>query len=168
LAVAIFGLQIASLILWTKTAVTGVAVPAAAVALVASLATILLLTIEHNRNLRPSTILQLYLVASLLTGATQIRTLFLRRYVPTIARLQSSVLACQIVFLVLESLPKTRWALPATVPYSPEDFAGIISRTLYFWLNALLLKGNRRILTIDDVSPYVHSSTSSHLNTLMI
>jgi ATP-binding cassette, subfamily C (CFTR/MRP), member 1 len=132
-----------------------VSVPATAVAIATGLATIILVAVEHYRSVRPSSVLQIYLVASIFADAVQIRTLFLRKYVPTIARLQSSILACQVLLLVLESWRKTRWALPAEVPYSPEDFSGILSRSVYFWLNPLLFKGNRQILSIDDLFPYV-------------
>jgi ATP-binding cassette subfamily C (CFTR/MRP) protein 1 len=132
------------------------------VALAASIATIILLAIEHNRSIRPSSVLQVYLVASLFSDAVQIRTLFHRGYVPIIARLQCSDLACQVLLLVIESLSKRRWVVPGEVPYSPEDFAGIVSRTVYFWLNPLMFKGNRQILSIDDVYPYVKLAQSHH------
>jgi ATP-binding cassette subfamily C (CFTR/MRP) protein 1 len=132
-----------------------VSVPSTVVSLAASLAIIILLAVEHNRSIRPSSVLQVYLVASLFADAVQIRTLFHRGYVPTIARLECSNLACQILLLVLESLPKRKWVATGEVPYSPEDFAGIVSRTVYFWLNPLLFKGNRQILSIDDLYPYV-------------
>jgi ATP-binding cassette subfamily C (CFTR/MRP) protein 1 len=94
-------------------------------------------------------------VVSLFADAVQVRTLFIRRYFPIIARLQCVIPACELVLLVLESWPKTRWVLPAEVPYSPEDLSGILRRIVYFWLNPLLLKGNPHIISIDDISPYV-------------
>jgi ATP-binding cassette subfamily C (CFTR/MRP) protein 1 len=151
------------LILWTRDPITSVAVPSASIALVAGLATIIIVAMEHNRSVRPSSVLQVYLIASIFAGAVQIRTLFLRRYVPTIARLQSTVLACQMLLLVIESWPKTRWVMPAEVSFSPEDFSGILGQSLYLWLNPLFFKGNRHILTIDDLSPISADLQSSHL-----
>ena len=73
MSIAISGISIASLILWTKSPITRISVPAAALDLVGALSLVALLGFEHVRNVRPSTVLLLYVFASIIAGGKKAR-----------------------------------------------------------------------------------------------
>jgi hypothetical protein len=150
-------------VLWAKHPLTRLSVAAAALGFVGSLAMVLLIGIEHNRILRPSSLVLLYLLATLVTDAVQIRTLYLRGYATTIARLSCGSLATRALLLVLETWTKKAYLKPAEDGYSPEELASVFSRSVFWWLNPILLRGNRKILALDDLYPLNHVLESGSL-----
>lgn len=124
---------------------------------------VLLIGIEHNRILRPSSLVLLYLLATLVTDAVQIRTLYLRGYATTIARLSCGSLATRALLLVLETWTKKAYLKPAEDGYSPEELASVFSRSVFWWLNPILLRGNRKILALEDLYPLNHVLESGSL-----
>ena len=56
--------------------------------------------------------------------------------------------------MIAESFPKTRWFTQGDDPKSsPEDFAGIISKTFFLWINKLIRIGYVRDLSFQDLFP---------------
>lgn len=144
-------MQISLLVLWTKEPVTNVAVASSAMQLLSAFAIAILTTLEHSRTNRPSTIITIYLIAAIMADVTQIRTLFDRKYVPTIARLAAASTGTKFIALILESWPKTSYLLPIDEPLGPEDISGPLARQTFWWLNPLLLLGNRSLLSVQDL-----------------
>jgi hypothetical protein len=153
LSLAILAVQLALLAFWSKTPITTASVPSAAIEVVAALAVTFLVAFEHQRIVHPSSLLWIYLLASVLSAAVQTRTLFIRGYVPTISRLTASSLACQIALLIVESTPKKSYLKPADHEFGPEELAGIFSRSIFWWLTPMLFLGNRKILKLSDLYP---------------
>jgi hypothetical protein len=167
-SIAISGISIASLVLWTKNPITRFSVPAAALDVVAALSFVALLGVDHVRNVRPSTILLLFLLASVITEAVQIRTLYIRSYVVQIARLTCANLACRALLLVLETTSKVSHLKVNKDDYSPEEFSSIFSRSTFWWLNPMLWAGNRKILSLQDLYPLNLALNSKDLQTRIL
>ncbi|KAK3331306.1 ABC multidrug transporter [Apodospora peruviana] len=122
---------------------------------IAGLAVLSLL--EHSRTPRPASIIQAYLLFTLLFDIARLRTRWLIPGQQTIAALQAASFAMKSVLLVIESLPKTSHLIPSPdggkTYYSPEETAGFLSRSLLLWLNPLFLLGYRKRLSVDDLYP---------------
>lgn len=133
-----------------------------------SAVTIVILTaLEHSRTTRPSTIITFYLIAAIVADGVQIRTLFIRTYVPTIARLVAASAAIKLTLLTLESWPKTSCLLPTDEPLGPEDVSGPLARDTFWWLHSLLLLGNRSLLSVKDLPPLDQKILSQGLRNRM-
>jgi hypothetical protein len=65
--------------------------------------------------------------------------------------------------LVLESCSKRSYLKPAEDGYSPEELASVFSRSVFWWLNPILLRGNRKILALEDLYPLNHILESGSL-----
>jgi hypothetical protein len=109
--------------------------------------------VEHTKALRPSPIILLYLLSSVVADCLLIRTLFLRHYVKQIAGLVTANMSLKLVFLVLENLSKKKYFKIQDSELSPEETIGIIEKAFFWWINSLLLTGRKKILTIKDLYP---------------
>lgn len=143
------------LVLWNvhSRAQTIASVPAASLCVVVSVGLIFLSFLEHDRSVRPSTIIAIYLVPSILFDAIQSRSLFLDHVSSQIAGLLCLVVTLKSLLLIFESQNKRRWLLTLYQRLPPEATSGVVSRCLFWWLNPLFLNGYRKILTYDDLYP---------------
>lgn len=124
-----------------------------AMAFVVGLVMILLSFLEHARSPRPSILLGIYLLITILFDTAQSRTLWLSANSANDlhqARLSVAAVALKTAILVLESLKK-RQASNIEKQQSPEVTSGIISLATCFWANKLFLRGYRKLLTIEDL-----------------
>lgn len=151
LSIVLVALNIALVALWVKHSITKASIAAAVLGLVASLLVTVLEIVEHPRSLKPSTVVSLYLLASVIGQCVQIRTLFIRDYVTQIASNLAADTAVKVILLVLESLPKESFLKPKEGGYAPEGTAGVFSRAFLFWLTPLFLRGSKKILDADDL-----------------
>jgi hypothetical protein len=147
----LIAVQLALLIVWTSHQVTRATVPAAVLSFIASLAVSVLSRLEHSRGIRPSTLLNLYLLTSLLFDAVQVRTLYLRHDDLAILGLFTASVAIKAVLLLLEAKNKRAYLRPPYNRFSPETTSGIFNHSFFFWLNPVLFAGFRRVLTLDDL-----------------
>lgn len=120
--------------------------------LVCSLALGLLSHFEHSRSARPSLILNLYLFASLLLDIARARTQWLLVNNPTdVAAIFTVAVVVKFVVLILEATEKRRLLLETYRNFSHESTSGILSRSVFWWLNPLLIEGSGKILAPDDL-----------------
>ena len=132
--------------------------------LLGAIAVVILVILEKQRTIRPSSLISTYLTAGVLADIIQLRTLTLRGYVPSIVILLSLSVAGKLVALVLESLPKRSHLEPAKVgAYGPEELTGIFGRLVFWWLNPLFLRGSKSLLTLDDLGPLDRELLSGRL-----
>jgi hypothetical protein len=110
---------------------------------------------EHGRTIRPSSVICLYLLAAITSDSVQLRTLFIRKYVPSIAKLVALSIAAKVLLLGLESTSKQSY-LKAKKEYGPEEVTGIFGRSVFWWLNSLFLLGRQKILSPADMFPLNH------------
>jgi len=140
-------------VLWagSKATKTRASVPTAAITLVAYLVFGLLSYFEHMRAVRPSLILNGYLLLSLLFDAAHVRTLWLQQYNHSIAIVSTLAIATKLAILCSEAVQKRSILRPEYLVYPPEAVSGIINRSLFWWLNVLFLRGYSKTLRLDDL-----------------
>nr|XP_036577471.1 ABC multidrug transporter [Colletotrichum truncatum]KAF6784469.1 ABC multidrug transporter [Colletotrichum truncatum] len=121
---------------------------------IAGLVMIPLSILEHSRSLRPSILLGIYLLITLIFDLVQLRTLWLSVESDTDYRqayLSAATVVIKAAALVLESFQKPlAWHLEQK-PRSPEETAGIFKLATFSWLNGLFLNGFRNLLTVRDL-----------------
>ncbi len=152
-SVAFAALQLALLVLWTRSpgVSTRVSIAAAVLGLVDALVLLALSYIEHVRSIRPSTVLCVYLTFSTLFDAVQCRTLWLLQGAQTLAAVFSAMLAVKLAMLLLETQGKTKFLLASWQHLGPESKSGIIARAFFWWLNDLLMRGFRASLSLSGL-----------------
>lgn len=159
------GLQLILLILWTTnpTIRTPTSVPSAILSLVGALAIYPLSYLEHTRSVRPSTLLEVYLIASLLLNVPQARTLFLRHNDISIAAVFTARIGAMLLLWILEARNKTKHLKYPYKEYPPEATRGVWNRTFFWWLNSLFVRGFKRILSLEDLYQIPPSLSSERL-----
>ena len=128
--------------------------PSSALIFVAIVGLAVLSQLENSRSPRPAPVIQAYLVLTLLFDGARLRTRWGEPRELIVALLQSASFVVKFVLLVAESLPKDAHLVPPNgTTYSPEEKAGLFSRSLLLWLRPLFVKGYRNMLEEDDLYP---------------
>lgn len=148
-AAAIFAaLQLAVLVLWSllpESRRTSAAIPDAVIRLVSAITVGLISKISHSRSIRPSTPFAVFLAVTVLFDVAIARTLWLTRAgQPRLPAVFTGALAAKVILLVLEACEKTSIV-------SAESRSSIYSRSFFWWLGPLLLKGYRSTLSLKDL-----------------
>jgi ATP-binding cassette subfamily C (CFTR/MRP) protein 1 len=160
-------LQILILALWIQHRLTDVAIASSVLQLLGAVTFVILTTLEHSRTTRPSTLITIYLIAAIVADGVQLRTLFDRNYVPVIARIISAGAGTKFVLLILESWSKEAYLISNDDGLGPEDVSGPFVRDTFWWLNPLLLLGNRALLAFKDLPPIDQQLFSTRLQKRM-
>lgn len=111
----------------------------------------LLSHLEHSRNVRPSWILNVYLLISLALDGTRARTLWA---IPDNRPLATILIVTVVIkgfLVVLEAKEKRNSLLSAYRHYPPEAISGIYNAWFFWWLNPLFLEGYKKTLNIDQL-----------------
>lgn len=108
--------------------------------------------LEHRRAVRPSHLLQFFLLVLFLCDAVRLRTLFLMDY-PTSLVTPASIHTLLTGFLLLlESLDKRElFNSEGDRRLPPEETVGLFGKRLFWYLNALFKEGYRKILKPADL-----------------
>ncbi|KAK1465457.1 hypothetical protein CCUS01_07575 [Colletotrichum cuscutae] len=121
--------------------------------------------IEHAKSLKPSSILNTYILVSLVLDGAILRTMWLSHLSVAISAVFAASFACKAAIVILEAQEKTRYLVPSpSSSYSPEETSGIYSRGLFWWLTPLLLTGFRRLLKPLDLFVLDGSMSAVALN----
>ncbi|RFU32078.1 hypothetical protein B7463_g4239, partial [Scytalidium lignicola] len=147
----LLGVQLGLLTCWSMNRVTNVTVPAAVLSFLAAIAVLALSRLEDSRTVRPSSLLNIYLLISLVFDAVQVRTLYLRHDDPPILGLFTADVTLKALLLFLEGRSKRRYLKSPYNEYPPEAISGILNRSFFWWINPILATGFRKILTLDDL-----------------
>ncbi|KAI4279834.1 MAG: hypothetical protein L6R38_004935, partial [Xanthoria sp. 2 TBL-2021] len=158
-------LQIALTALWADLAATRTrtTIPNAAVTLVGFLALGVLSVVEHQRTLRPSMLLEFYLLFSLLFDAAKLRTLWLQGYNNNPAIVSTLALALKFLLLVAEAQTKQKSLRVEWKSQSPEATSGLFGKSLFLWLNRLFRQGYANSLSVEDLLPLDKHLTADYL-----
>ena len=108
-------------------------------------------TFEHLRSLRPSTVINAYLLVTLPLNVSQVRTLWLRHSYHSAAITYSVAGGIKLLLLAVEAVEKQRLIQPQFRPAAPESTTGIYSRSVFWWLNPLFITGYKNILSGDTL-----------------
>ncbi|KAK1596393.1 multidrug resistance-like protein [Colletotrichum navitas] len=120
--------------------------------------------IEHAKSLKPSSILNIYILVSLVLDGAILRTVWLSHLSVAIGAVFSASFALKAAVMILEAQGKTRHFAGAGRPCSPEETSGVYSRGLFWWLTPLLLTGFRRLLKPLDLFVLDESMSVAVLN----
>lgn len=170
-AVVLFAaLQLALVTLWaTQSASLGqtrtASLAASCVSFVASLLLCALSYTEHARSLRPSSLLNAYLLVSLLLDTAIVRSFWLSGLSDPIRALFTVSFAAKAALLVLEAVEKAPYVTTKNSDQrNPEITSGLYNRGLFWWMNPLLVDGFRRLLQPSDLYALDQSLAASVLN----
>ena len=114
--------------------------------------------LDHQRSLRPSTLLTLYFSQSVVLGIARTRTLWLMEPSAAEPIVMTVMLSLTLIALVLESMQKKPRSKGSQQPtqckqYSPEQYSGLWGRTSFAWLVATLRVGYSKIISVNDLPP---------------
>ncbi|KGO43424.1 ABC transporter, integral membrane type 1 [Penicillium expansum] len=145
--------QLTLLIVWVYQRLHGdrVTIPAATVELVATIVLALLSHAEHLKNVRPSTILTLYLPLVVTLDIARDRTLWLMHLHLPIAVLFTVCLALKVAWVVLEAREKRNIILDKYSDINSEESAGILKRSFFGWLLPYIIHGAKREIAVEDL-----------------
>lgn len=149
-------LQLGIIIIWAaqyesrpKTSIV-----AGVLALVTSLTACALSFVEHSKSERPSMLLNVYLLISLIFDATILRTLWLIPYYPTIRILFTTSFILKGILVLLEAKEKRRHLNRETDELrSPEEFGRLYNQAIFGWLVGLIQMGYHQIMSSEDLYP---------------
>lgn len=103
--------------------------------------------------MRPSTLLCSYLALATLFDVCQARTLWLRDGGSSVTSTFTVAIAFRCCMLLLESVEKRSLLKEVYRSYSPETLSSIFNRSVFWWLNKLLLRGSAVVLRQEDLMP---------------
>lgn len=108
---------------------------------------------EHSRAVRPSHLLQFFLLVLLLCDAVRLRTLFLMDYPTSLVTPASIHTFLTGVLLLLESLDKRElFKSDGDRKLPPEETIGLFGKRFFWHLNDLFMQGYRKVLKPTDLS----------------
>lgn len=139
---------------------TSATIAESALAFIASLGLSLLSRLEHLRSIRPSPIINGYILLTLIFDIARVRILFLDSANRSIAGIFSCMMGVKVMVLLAEAIEKRKLLLGPYRGLSPEETSGIYSKSFFFWLNQLMTCGFQRVLQGHDLYP-IDSDMSS-------
>lgn len=116
---------------------------------------------EHELSLRPSTLLNICLGFTVLLDIARARTLWFVLDSRTVAVVFLVAYLLKLLLLVLEVTEKRSLFKPSFVNVSPEATSGVLNRGLFIWINPLLLRGFRTLLSIKTLPLIDEALTAS-------
>ncbi|KAH8647275.1 P-loop containing nucleoside triphosphate hydrolase protein [Xylariales sp. PMI_506] len=157
--------QLALIVLWTQppSRPTRLSLPSSVLSFIAGLALAFLSNLEHSRSIRPSAIINVYLAFSILFDIAQSRTLWLRGSDFAVAAVFTAGVSLKVLTLVAEIAQKRRLLKGPYSQYPPEALSGVLNRSVFWWINSLLIKGSSTRLTLDDLFGLDDKMTSEHV-----
>ncbi|KAJ5434324.1 ABC transporter transmembrane domain type 1 [Penicillium cf. griseofulvum] len=145
-------IQLALLISWVKkTRPTKFSVASSAINLVVAMQIVVLSWVEDERSVRPSSLLAIYLLFTLLFDVVQTRSLWLSHRDLLISILFTTGVAAKTAMVLFESLGKQKHLIGSYQDLPPESTSGIVNRSFMWWLNRLFSTGFRSLLTTEDL-----------------
>jgi hypothetical protein len=120
---------------------------------VATIAAASLSWLQHHRSEQPSALLAIFFALICLLNVARVRSLWLIPHTTGPAVLQTLILLQDAGVLLVESLgKKNALRFPEKFASSgPEPFTGFWNLVGFSWLFETLRRGNRRILSVDDL-----------------
>lgn len=118
---------------------------------------------EHLYSIRPSAIINVYLLITLPFDVARCRTFWILGSTKSVAAAFSSSIGIKCMVLIAEAVEKRQILLGRYRHSSPEATSGIYSRSFFFWLNNLMRTGFTRVLNNEDLYPIDDDMTSRFL-----
>ncbi|KAM0132971.1 hypothetical protein ACHAP3_006261 [Botrytis cinerea] len=147
----------------TSTLKTRATIPAAALLLVDALALFALSHLEHLHSVRPSALINVWLLLTLPFDIARARSLWLVHANNPTAAVFTSALGVKIMVIIVEAVEKRHILLDRYRNTSPETTSGIYSRSFFWWLNTLMTTGFQRVIKNEDLYPIGEEMSSHYL-----
>lgn len=163
------GFEIGLLTQWVKnsTVRNPASVASSVICLLGACVLCLLSYVEHMRNVRTSSLLNVYLVFTVLFDAAKSRTFSLSPHYDMISILFTTRVGVKLFLAIFEARGKENILLPQYTNLPPEATAGIINRVFFWWQNPLFRRGYSNSLTVDDLFQLDKHLKSEYLHHLM-
>ncbi|KAH8591587.1 P-loop containing nucleoside triphosphate hydrolase protein [Bisporella sp. PMI_857] len=126
----------------------------------AALAVCQLSFLEHGRSVKPSTLLILYLLASIICEGVLLLSFFLAHGISATASVFVAAFGLKFLFLILESISKRSYLRAPYRELPIEQTASDLNRAFLFWINDLISLGNSKLLVYSDL-PGLNDSLKS-------
>ncbi|KAJ6785512.1 hypothetical protein PWT90_03803 [Aphanocladium album] len=155
--------QVAILVLQSlnKSETSQISTASAAVGLVAAVTLAALSILEHRNTSRPSFLINVYLIFSILFDIARTRTAWLRSDSRALAGTTTAAVVLKLFVFLLEAVSKRSILLKAYARLSKEATSGFLSRGLFLWLSSLLMKGSKKALSLKDLFS-IHEKLDPH------
>ncbi|KAF4977469.1 hypothetical protein FZEAL_6033 [Fusarium zealandicum] len=164
-------LHLVLVVLWatrpSSTRLDRVSVAAACVSFASSLMSCVLSYAEHAKSPRPSSLLNAFLLVSLLLDVALLRTLWLAfpsAVNTAIPAVFTAAFSLKAVLVVLEGWSKAPYLIGGAGLHSPEVTAGLYARAVFAWVLPLLTTGFQRLLRPMDLFRLDESMGAAGLN----
>jgi ATP-binding cassette subfamily C (CFTR/MRP) protein 1 len=152
-AFAVVQIVLVVLIALPQTPKTRASIACAVLNLVGTLALWLLSHLEHSRAVRPSVILNTYLILSLACDIIRDRTLWAIQHNRAFAIVFTASVVLKFIVLLLETFEKRSLLEHEYADYPPEATAGVYNRNFFVWLCPLLVQGFSKELDVNQLDP---------------
>lgn len=123
-----------------------------------------LVWLEDSKSVRPSSIISVYLVITLLFDIVQARTLWIQHSNLPLASIFLARTSIKVILLLLEAQSKRSFLKASYQHLPPESTGGIIDRSFLWWVNDLFYRGYRTVLAIDDLYTLDDKLRSAYLS----
>lgn len=124
---------------------------ASILALLSTLALLVLSDFEHRRTTRPSAIIQVFWLFTLMLDLPRLRTMWLLGDESLVASLFTVTYGLRVVLMLVESIQKWKHATVSPESIPPEERQGVFGRLFFWWLMPMFMEGYRRDLSMDDL-----------------
>lgn len=138
-----------------------IAIASAAVGLIAAITLGVLSILEHRNTSRPSFLLSIFLLLSILFDIVRVRTAWLGSEDRALAGTATAAIVLKLAILAVETVSKRSILLEAYSKLSKEATSGFFSRGLFLWLASLLVQGSKKALTLNDLFG-IHEKLEPH------
>lgn len=119
------------------------------------------------RSIRPSFILNVYLLSSVVFDIARSRSLSLQTYNGMISSLFSARVGIKAFLVILEAREKRGILLTPYDNCPPEATSGFYNRAFFWWQNSLFKRGFSNTLTVDDLFDLDKHLRSDYLQRLL-
>ncbi|RDW58727.1 hypothetical protein BP6252_13203 [Coleophoma cylindrospora] len=109
--------------------------------------------LEHVKSVRPSALLSTYFIFSTILGLAEVRTQWLVSPDMVTKVIKTMILALQFIIVVFEETDKRRLLKDEYAAIPPESTSGVINRSVFWWINALLVKGYHYTFSVQELYP---------------
>lgn len=138
------------------------------VTFVASLTVCLLSFWEHGRSVKPSTLLTLYLVASIICDSINLASIYQGHAETRTLALLTASSGLKVILLILECLNKRSYLREPYKTLPLEQTIADLNRVFLFWMNGQIWQGHIKLLSVADLPTLDHDIKSRGLRTRMI
>ena len=130
---------------------------------VAAIALCQLTFLEHGRSVRPSSLLLFYLLASVICEGVLLKTFYQDRVDPVAGPALTAAFGLKLVLLAVESRSKRSYLREPFKDLPALETIGDLNKIVLFWVNDLILLGNRKLLAFPDLPNLDRPLTSKRL-----